>query len=185
MPWVITGLQLDNTSDLVIAGGIIKISSMYRGSSNQPPASLNPIHITGGNTTISDFHLLQNGVLPTIGMSGGRLMLAGGYIGMANGVTSVVNQSAGIFMMFHCYINAPATVTGPIVSQTNGVIIMNGNMMHGGTSGVAVSVATDLADNTVTNNDFQQYTVTLPAGTLLGIYQTGPLTWPTAALPTA
>ena len=66
VPWVIAGLQMDNTADLTIAGGFIHISSMYRGSSAQPPASLNPIHITGGDTTLANFHIFQNGTVPTV-----------------------------------------------------------------------------------------------------------------------
>ena len=173
VPWVIAGLQLDNTADLVIGGGIIRISSMYRGASAQVPASLNPIHITGGETTITSYLLVQNGSVPTIGITGGRLLLSGGIISLANGANSVLNQTAGSFLLLDSYINAPTTVTVPIFNQIAGVIVLNGNTMHGGAGGVVVNVTADSGDSWIANNDWQQYTMTLPAEPLTGLYSSG------------
>jgi hypothetical protein len=173
VPWVITGLQHDNTADLIIGGGIIRISAMYRGASTQPPASVNPIQITGGSTVISNYYLVQNGAVPTIGMTGGVLTLVGGRVGMGNGATNVLNQSGGTFSLLDSYITAPSVVTAPILNQTGGVIIVSGNTMHAGTSGPAVSVGVDNGDNWISGNDFQQYSLVLPTEPLAGNYSSG------------
>jgi hypothetical protein len=173
VPWVITDLQMDNTADLIIAGGLLRVSSMYRGGSAQPPASINPIQITGGTTTLSNYFIQQNGSVPTIGISGGRLTLVGGFLAMANSAGSALNQSGGTFSLLSSYIVAGSTLTAPVLSQTGGVIIVSGNTMHGGASGVVVSVGADNGDNWIANNDFQQYTLSLPAEPLTGMYSSG------------
>ena len=178
VPWLITDLLLDNTSDLVVAGGTLRITNMVRGSSTHPPGSPSAIQITGGITDIVNGHIIQNGTVPTVSLTGGRFMLSGSDIIMANGITSFVNQTGGVLVLSGNYITGVPVVTTPIINQTGGVIIVQGNAAHGATSGVVISVGADDPHNTILGNDFQEYTIALPAGALQGIYQTGPITWP-------
>ena len=173
MPWLITGLQLDGVpAYLQIAGGNLHITDFYRGAASGYNTT-NAITVTGGTTIISNFHLFQSGTLATINQTGGRLQFTGGYISMANGITSVLTQSGGTFVFMNSYVSPASVMTAPMFAQTAGSFVMEGNAFHVGTSGVAVSIGSDNATNFIANNDFSNYTLSLPAEPLLGLYSAG------------
>ena len=173
IPWLITGLQLDGVpAYLQIAGGNLHITDFYRSAASGYNTT-NAITVTGGTTIISNFHLFQSGTLATINQTGGRLQFTGGIVIMANGITSVLTQSGGTFVFMNSYVTPPSAVTVPMFAQTAGSFVMEGNAFHAGTSGVAVSIGSDNATNFIANNDFSNYTLSLPAEPLLGLYSAG------------
>lgn len=165
-PWSINGLMLDgNGAALNVASGNLRISGAY--TTGQNPT---PIQVSGGQVAIENWYIAQGGSLPMVNLSGGVLRLSNGYLAMANGNT-VVNQSAGLLVFNDNYIGAPATLTGPMINQTGGILAVQDNVAHVGTSGVMVNVGLDSASNIVAGNMFPGYSVSLPAAPLAGTYQ--------------
>jgi hypothetical protein len=89
------------------------------------------------------------------------------------GSISNFSQTAGVMLVEDNFFVPPATLTQALINSTGGTAIIDGNTAQPGTSGVAVNITTDVAGNSVRNNDFKQYTYAFPSGTVFGYYVAG------------
>lgn len=172
VPWTIQGLNMDgNGANLSIAGGTLRISGFY--STGTSTSSGTVINVTGGSLSIDNGNIALGGTLATVVNSGGTLKISNSLMFASNGSTSFISLTGGITMINSCYIQPFGAQAVPLINQTGGVIVVQNNFAHVGTSGTVISVGLDNQQNTILSNSFPGYTISLPAPPISGTYQQG------------
>jgi hypothetical protein len=174
IPLLIGKLQLDNDgATLSVAGGRISIGQCYTTKSGAPVVPA--IAVTNGFLSINQLFTshVQSAPIASI-TSTGTLNINGGQFTHTATNISWFTVSAGQLNIRNCNFAASASAfSAPHIAQSStGGLTLKSNTWAGmgAGSGTAVSVTTDLSTNDISDNDFKEWTYTVPVPMSAGNY---------------
>lgn len=162
------------TFEFGASGGFATITGAYSSGSSTGANTACEIQVTAGTVTVST-HELQNNTdsnAASACVSAGNLILNGVHIPNNNNAASSVSQTGGVLAM-----NGGISDTGsgtwsvPLIKSTAGIVNLQGVTLGGAGSGTAISTV-DGASNIVSGNTIRSgWTFVAPAGaSILGKY---------------
>ena len=171
IPSQIDSIALDGDgSRLEILGGSHQIGKVYTTTATQ---NANTIEVSGGRTIIASAHITGAGNFAFINVTGGDLMIDGGWGNHLTVGSSFATVSGGCLSIKSMFFELPASArTVPFVDQSGaGVLKLKScQTSTAGASGPVVEIGQDNAGNDVSGNHFHNWTYTLPTSFSNGCY---------------
>jgi hypothetical protein len=162
-----------NASALEIAGGYSnQFVNLYKTGTGSAVSNC-PINVSAGYTQINSSHVVGVSGLTSgeFCVSGGTLRYSDSYAAMNSSATvPLFYETGGNMLLEHDLFIAPTVLNATMISQTSGAIIVRESSTLANISGVGLSVASDVAANVITNNNFGNYSFTVPTGATSGFY---------------
>lgn len=170
----IEGLHLDTNARLTVDGGLVRVSRAYVTTNSSIATS--SIAVTNSNASLQIDRLeirASSSPVDVIDVSSGQFECRGGRWYTSTTANSMVLQSAGRMFLDGIHLYPPdAARTVGFIKSTGGQCRVVRCIVEDQTSGSgpAIEITTDSLYNTVSDNDFGKWDLTLPSNPNLGSY---------------